>query len=124
REARALFEKTGDRQGKALSRFGGARSLARLGDLKAARQALAPSLDLVENLRGDAPSLDFRASYFASKQHYWDLYVDVLMRSHEEALALQASERRRARSLLDALAETGAAAESGADPGLASEIRD
>jgi tetratricopeptide (TPR) repeat protein len=124
REARALFERTGDRQGMALSRFGAARSLARLGDLEGARQELEPALDLVENLRGDAPSLGFRASYFATKQHYWDLYVDVLMRSHEEALALQASERRRARGLLDALAETGAAVESGTDPGLASEIRD
>ena len=45
------------------------------------------------------------------------------MRLREEALALQASERRRARGLLDALAETGAA-ESGTDPGLASEVRD
>jgi CHAT domain-containing protein/uncharacterized protein HemY len=124
REARALFERTGDRQGMALSRFGAARSLARLGELKEARQELEPSLDLIENLRGDAPSLGFRASYFATKQHYWDLYVDILMGLHEEALALQASERRRARSLLDALAETGAAVESGTDPGLASEIRD
>jgi len=124
REARALFEKAGDRQGMALSRFGAARSLARLGDLEEARQELEPSLDLVENLRDDAPSLGFRTSYFATKQHYWDLYVDILMRSHKEALALQTSERRRARGLLDALAETGAAQESGADPGLASEIRD
>ncbi|MEO6192004.1 MAG: tetratricopeptide repeat protein, partial [Thermoanaerobaculia bacterium] len=124
REARALFEKAGDRQGMALSRFGAARSLARLGDLKEARQELEPALDLIENLRDDAPSLGFRTSYFATKQHYWDLYVDILMRSREEALALQASERRRARSLLDALAETGAAVESGTDPALASEIRD
>lgn len=123
REARALFEKAGDRQGMALSRFGAARSLARLGDLKEARQELEPALGLIENLRGDAPSLGFRASYFATKQHYWDLYVDILMGAHEEALALQASERRRARSLLDALAETGAA-ESGTDPGWAAEIRD
>jgi CHAT domain-containing protein/Tfp pilus assembly protein PilF len=123
REARALFEKAGDRQGMALSRFGAARSLARLGDLKEARQELEPALDLIENLRDDAPSLGFRTSYFATKQHYWDLYVDILMGLHEEALALQATERRRARSLLDALAEAGAAVESGTDPGLASEIR-
>jgi CHAT domain-containing protein len=123
REARALLEKAGDRPGMALSRFGAARSLARLGELKEARQELEPALDLIENLRDDAPSLGFRTSYFATKQHYWDLYVDILMGSHEEALALQASERRRARSLLDALAETGAE-ESGKDPRLASEIRD
>jgi CHAT domain-containing protein/tetratricopeptide (TPR) repeat protein len=125
REARALFEKIGDRRGMALSRFGAARSLARLGDLEGAREELEPSLDLVEGLRGDAPTVGFRASYFATKQHYWDLYVDLLMSLHEEALALQATERRRARSLLDALTATRATTEKeGTDPGLAAEIQD
>jgi CHAT domain-containing protein/tetratricopeptide (TPR) repeat protein len=123
REARALFERIGDRRGMALSRFGAARSLARLGDFKGAREELEPSLDLIEDLRFDAPALGFRASYFATKQHYWDLYVDLLMRLREEALALQATERRRARSLLDALAATRAAAD-GTDPGPAAEVRD
>jgi CHAT domain-containing protein/tetratricopeptide (TPR) repeat protein len=124
REARTIFERLGDRQGQALSRFGAARSLARLGDSQGARRELGPALDLVESLRGESPGLDFRASYFATKQRYWDLYVEVLMQLHEETLALQASERRRARSLLDVLAETRAVVESQADPGLAAEIQD
>lgn len=124
REARAIFERLDKRQGIALSRFGAARSLARMGDLQGARRELEPALDLVESLRGESPGLGFRAAYFASKQHYWDLYVDLLMQLHEEKLALQASERRRARSLLDALAETRAAVESQADPALAAEIQD
>lgn len=124
REARAAFESVGDRQGIALSRFGAARSLARQGDLAGARRELEPALDLVESLRGEAPGLSFRSSYFASKQHYWDLYVEILMQSHEEKLALQASERRSARGLLDALGETRAAVESQAAPALAAEIQD
>jgi CHAT domain-containing protein/Tfp pilus assembly protein PilF len=124
REARAIFERTGDRQGIAVSRYGAARSLARLGDLAGARRELEPALDLVESLRGEAPGLNFRSAYFATKQHYWDLYVEILMQSHEEKLALQTSERRRARSLLDALGETREAVESQADPALAAEIHD
>jgi CHAT domain-containing protein/tetratricopeptide (TPR) repeat protein len=124
REAQAIFERIGDRDGMALSRFGAARSLARMGDFKGARRELEPALVLVESLRGESPGLGFRASYFATKQQYWDLYVDVLMQLHEEKLALQASERRRARSLLDALAETRLAVESQTDPGLAAEIQD
>ena len=124
REARAIIERAGDREGIALSRFGAARSLARAGDPTGARRELEPALDLVESLRGESPGLDFRASYFATKQQYWDLYVDVLMQLRQETLALQAAERRRARSLLDALAQTRAAVESQADPGLAAEIQD
>ncbi len=124
REARAIFERIGERQGIATSRYGAARSLARLGDLAGARRKLEPALDLVESLRGEAPGLNFRSAYFATRQSYWDLYVEILMQSHEEKLALQASERRRARSLLDALGETRAAAEAQDDPALAAGIHD
>ncbi len=124
REARAIFERVGERQGIATSRFGAARSLARLGDLAGARRELEPALDLVESLRDEAPGLNFRSTYFATKQPYWDLYVEILMQSHAEKLALQASDHRHARSLLDALGATHAAVESQADPALAAEIRD
>jgi CHAT domain-containing protein/uncharacterized protein HemY len=123
REARAIFERIHDRQGMALSRYGAARSLVRLGDLAGARAELEPALALVEGLRGEAPSLDFRASYFAGKQHYWDLYVDILMELHQEKAAFETVERRRARSLLDALGENRLAAAGQAVPALAAEAR-
>lgn len=110
REARALFERIGDRSGIASNRFGAAQSLARMKDFDAARQELEEGVQHTESLRAEASSLDFRAAFFASKQHYWDLYIDVLMQMARqksdpglELLALQASERRRARSMLDAL---------------------
>ncbi len=123
REARAIFERIHDRQGMALSRYGAARSLVRLGDLAGARAELEPALVLVESLRGEAPGLDFRASYFAGKQHYWDLYVDILMELHQEVAAFETVERRRARSLLDALGENRVAAAGEAVPALAAEAR-
>lgn len=130
REAMAIFERTGDRQGIALARHASGQALAKMGDLEGARKELEQALDTVEGLRMEAPSLDLRASYFASRQEYWDTYIDVLMRMHEinpsggfDALALQAAERRRARSLLDALAEAEGDVQSGADPQILSEIQ-
>lgn len=129
-ESREIFERLGDRQGLAMARFGGARAMARRGDLEGARDLLEASLDAVESLRQETQSLSMRTSYLASKQHYWDLYIDVLMGLHERnpsgsfaALALQATERRRFRSLLDALAETRADVRRGIDPALLDEER-
>jgi CHAT domain-containing protein len=68
---------------------------------------------------------DLRSSYLASVQQNYELYVDILMRLHElelqkglDALALQASERARARSLLDLLTEAGADIRQGSDPAV------
>jgi CHAT domain-containing protein/tetratricopeptide (TPR) repeat protein len=130
REAQVLFESLGDRAGMAFTRFGVARSLARLGDLDGARHEVEASLRFVESLRSESQSLELRSSYFAAKQHYWDLYVDVLMRLSElhsesdyAAQAFQASERRRFRSLLDALAGSRAEIRRGVDPVTAQEER-
>lgn len=131
REALAIFERTGDREGMALSRHAIAQALAGQGDLEAARQELEASLGFVESLRTEAPGLGFRASYFASKQHYWDLYIDILMQMHDrnraggfDVLALHASERRRARSLLDALAQTRSDVKNGIEPDLLRQVRE
>jgi CHAT domain-containing protein/tetratricopeptide (TPR) repeat protein len=130
-QARQVFERIGDREGIALARFGAARSLARLGDLDTAQQELEKSLDLIEDLRTEKPGLGFRASFFATKQQYWELQTEILMRLHERnsqqgfaAQALTTSERRRARSLLDALSETRSKVENEIDPGLAAQIRE
>jgi CHAT domain-containing protein len=66
-----------------------------------------------------------RASYLAAQQGSYELYIDLLMRLHEQspgaghdALALRASERARARALLDSLVEAGADIRQGVDPKL------
>lgn len=130
REALAIFKQTGDRQGIALAHHASGQALAKMGDLEEARRELEQALDTVESLRVEPASLDLRASYFASRQEYWDTYIDVLMRMHElnpsggfDALAFQAAERRRARSLLDALAETQGEIQGGADPQILGEIQ-
>ena len=66
-----------------------------------------------------------RASYFASVQKYYDFYIDLLMRLNRarrsdgnDAIALEANERARARGLLDMLAEAHADIRQGVDPAL------
>lgn len=83
------------------------------------------ALSLVEGMRTRVASQQLRASYFASVQDEYELYIDLLMRLHREhpgegfgARALQASERARARGLLELLAEARADIRQGVDPTL------
>jgi CHAT domain-containing protein len=80
-------------------------------------------LAIVESLRNEVVSHDLRMSYFSLKTGYYDRYVDVLMQLHGlhpadgyDRLAFEASERGKARSLLDLLNETEAQIYRGADP--------
>jgi CHAT domain-containing protein len=83
------------------------------------------SLELAETLRSDVASLDLRASYLASVRKRQELEIDLLMHLAEagpgrkyDALAFDASERARARSFLDGLAETRA----GITEGVSSDL--
>ena len=66
-----------------------------------------------------------RASYLASKQQYYEFYVNLLMRMEQRdpgnayaSLALTANERARARSLLDVLTEARTDIRMGVDAKL------
>lgn len=112
--AEAIFREIGDDRGYASTLFGCARSLHRLGDYAGSSDRLSRSLEAVEELRGESDSTDLRTGYFTTKQHYYDLYIDVLMHLHErnpsggfDIQALQMAERRRARGLLEMLNAAG-----------------
>ena len=71
-----------------------------------------------------------RASYFASAQTLYEFYIDLLMQQHKrlpsnglEATAFETSERARARSLSDLLAESNVDIRYGADPTLLTRER-
>jgi len=81
------------------------------GDLVAARQQLESAIDIIESLRAKVASQELRVSYFASVRQLYELYIDTLMDLHRknpdhgyDVLAFEASERGRARSLLEMLA--------------------
>jgi tetratricopeptide (TPR) repeat protein len=70
-------------------------------------------------------SPDLRASFVAAEQDKYGLYIDLLMRLHEQepgaghdAAALESSERARARVLLDTLVEARADIREGVAPTL------
>jgi len=102
-----------------------ARAARALGDLEAARRHLERAIGLLEGVRSGVVAHDFRASLFASRRALHDEHVDLLMelaaRRPGEGwaeLALSASERARARGLLDLLAESEVDLRQGVDPEL------
>jgi CHAT domain-containing protein/tetratricopeptide (TPR) repeat protein len=102
-----------------------ARIESKRGRLPEARALIEKALTSLETYRPRVSDQDLRAFYEGSVNHLFDLQVDILMRLHErdpaaglDHLAFQASERGRARALLDSLGEQRAGAPAEADPAL------
>jgi len=102
-----------------------ARTDSDVGNLAQARSRIEESLRVAESLRSEVLSPLSRATLFASVQSSYQLYTDILMRQHKadptkgfDALAVEASERQRARSLLDLLVEAGTDLRQGVDSAL------
>jgi CHAT domain-containing protein len=95
------------------------------GNLTQARQFLEQAINIVESIRAKTFSQELRATFFASQQEFYQSYIDVLMRMQRQnpaaafdALALEVSERARARSLLELLTESRADLRQGVDSSL------
>jgi len=96
-----------------------ARALGRLAEARAHAES---ALKIIESLRTKVVSQELRSSYFATAQGQYEFYIDLLMQIHKQmpsegnnAIALQAVERARARSLLESLAEANADVRQGVD---------
>ncbi|MBS1791171.1 MAG: tetratricopeptide repeat protein [Acidobacteria bacterium] len=110
---------------EANARYEIARIKLELGELSESRSQIEDTLNIVESLRTKVASQELRASYFATVQKYYDFYIELLMQMNGRQSgqgfggeALQASERARARSLLEILAEANASIHEGVDPAL------
>ncbi len=108
-----------------------ASSERRLGNPVSARELIERALGRIEDLRTKPASQDLRSSYFATKQVFYDFYIDLLMEldalhpaAGHASEALAASERARARSLIETLIESGADLRRGTDPALRTRERD
>jgi tetratricopeptide (TPR) repeat protein len=124
-EALSLRRAMGDRSGEADTLLGIARVEEEHGNLAQARQTIEQAVGLIESLRTNIAGQEFRASYFASRQAFFEFYIDVLMQMHKQnqaaaldAVALAVSERARARSLLELLKESRADIRQGVDSSL------
>jgi CHAT domain-containing protein/Tfp pilus assembly protein PilF len=119
--SRAIHDRSGESAALA--------DLARLerdsGNLVKAHALADEALGALESIRLRVASPSLRATLFASARELQELNIEVLMRLHAErpqdgfdAAALLASERGRARSLLELLVESGAEIRRGVDAGL------
>lgn len=95
------------------------------GNLGQARTLLEEALLKIESLRLDAGSPESRAAILATSQETYQFYTDVLMNLHKaepskgfDILAVETSERQRARSLLDRLTESSVDVRQGVDAAL------
>ncbi|HJQ23960.1 MAG TPA: CHAT domain-containing protein [Blastocatellia bacterium] len=124
-QALALQRAVGDQGYAAVTLHSIARAERNQGRFDAARAHIEAALKLIENTRSTLISQELRASYLASNQESYEIYIDLLMRLHErqpsaghDAAALEASERARARGLLDLLIESRADIRQGVDGAL------
>jgi CHAT domain-containing protein/uncharacterized protein HemY len=125
-----LTRATGDRSAEADAIYGLARAEAELGKTSEAREHIETALRMIDSLRAQVLSQELRARYFASVQNYHRFYVELLMRLHEQnagkgfdARALEASERARAKSLIELLTEARADIRRGVDAALIEKER-
>lgn len=126
-QAGSVFREVPDPVGETSARARGAEALRDLGRLEEAWDRLAPALDEVEAQRASAGRRDVRAGYFAFRQDYFEIAIDLLMLMEERRPgrgfareAFTVHERRLARELVEARAASPAAP----DPRLDAEAEE
>ena len=126
KDALALSQAISDCYQESIALAGIAYAERDCGDLIKARKLMKKALAIIESLRTKVVSSDLRASFFAAHQDYYKFYIDLLMQLHQlyratkygakyAAAAFQASERSRARSLLEILTEARTDIRQGVD---------
>jgi len=130
RRALRLNRVAEDPAGEALTLYNLAHVQRDLNLLDESLAQIEASLKISESLRSKVASQDVRASYVASTHQYFELHADILMRLHQSrptegfaAIALEASEKARARSLLELLREAHTDIREGVDVSLLDQER-
>ncbi|WP_445299913.1 CHAT domain-containing protein [Microcoleus sp. AT3-D2] len=120
-----LSRAVGDRSVEAVTLYNIANAKRDRNNLTEALNDIESSIKIIENLRTKIASPELRSSYFATVQNYYEFYIDLLMQLHKtnpksgyNTKALEASERSRARSLLELLQESNANIREGISPDL------
>jgi CHAT domain-containing protein len=127
----AIQRATGDLQAESITLKQIAIGERNRGNLLASQTAIEAAIANVESARTKVINPEYRLSFSAGSQDYYEFYVDLLMRLHKQHLdgdydgkALQTSERARARSLLETLREANADIRQGIDAGLLQRERE
>jgi CHAT domain-containing protein/tetratricopeptide (TPR) repeat protein len=124
-EALALSRKVNDLRAASLALYKIARAERDRGNLDVARARVEEALQVSDKFRANVAAQEMRATYFATVHEHYQFYVDLLMRLHQQRpsekfdiAAFEASERGRARSLLETLKEYGTDIRQGVDQKL------
>jgi CHAT domain-containing protein len=114
-QAFLLSEKMSDKSMMIPTLYRLARAHEALGAHETALSFITKSFDLIERIRENVASPDYRASYFSAVRPHYDLCVEILMQLDKlrpgegfGAKAFLISEQGRARLLLDLLSESAA----------------
>jgi CHAT domain-containing protein len=113
-----LAHASGDRILEASVLTGMARAHIQEGKVEEAQTALDSALAMTESLRTAWVGADLRASYSSTVRDRYQLQIELLMLQHHDSQAFEASERARARSLLELLSESHADIRQGVDAAL------
>lgn len=126
-----ILRQIGDLNNSAIALEGRARAEQQLKNLAEARKNIEESLILIETVRAHSGSQQLRAAYLASREKAYEFYVGLLMQLNatepgkgHDAGALQASERARARSLMEMLNEAHVDIQEGVGAELVTRERD
>ena len=114
RRALPLSEQSGDKGNLIIALYNLARANLAVGSPDVALSFIRKSLDIIEDLRANVASPDFRVSYLSGVSKHYELCIDILMQLDRlrpgqgfAADALSMSEKSRARVLLDLINESG-----------------
>lgn len=112
-EALKFNRRAKDLFGESATLFQIARAEKKRNHLAEARASVEAALQIDERIRDEVAVADLRASYFATVNQHFDFYIDLLMgqggadSESNTSKALEMSERKRARTLLDEVAGGG-----------------
>lgn len=127
--SRDLWLKYSELNGVALALVGMARCERALNNPKLALEHVTEAIAAIEPLRSNVTSEALRSSYFSTKVDYYELYIDLSLQlaangdtAKPTEAAFEASERARARSFIETLAQARIEGEVKLDHGLANLV--
>jgi CHAT domain-containing protein/Tfp pilus assembly protein PilF len=125
KKALTLSLQVGDSDTQAKSLYNLSLVEEKSGNLSQARLNIEEAVKIIETNRAQIRSDELKTSYFALFQNFYQHYIHILMKSHQEnpnqkfdEKAFEISERSRARSLADLLSESNVDIRQGVDSKL------
>ena len=122
-EALAINRAGADPDFEAQTQYVRALAFRKTGRSDEALAAVREAVRITESMRSMMQRTELRSAYLAMVRRYFDLSIELLHERGDAAAAFQMSERGRARTLLDGLAESAAKIQKGVDPALLARER-